>query len=34
MTGVIQVPVCVTEEVVKQDVIPRITAIQNIRLTL
>lgn len=34
MTGVIRVPVCVIVEVVKQDVILRIAAVQNIRLTL
>ena len=34
MIGVIQVPVCVTEEVVKQAVIPRITVVRNIRLIL
>jgi hypothetical protein len=31
MIGVIQVPVCVTEEVVKQAVIPLIIVAQNIR---
>ncbi len=34
MTGVIRVLVCVTEEVEKQAVIPRIIVVQNIRLIL
>ena len=34
MIGIIQVPVCVTEKVVKQAVIPQTMSVQNIRLIL